>query len=41
MLFVAMVDQGKAFAHVHAGGAMIQADKKDITVHGYSPVSAG
>ena len=41
MLFIAVVDQGKALAHVHAGSAMIQADKKDITVHGNSPVSAG
>jgi len=41
MFFIAMIDQGKTLAHVHAGSAMIQADKKNITVHGGSPVSAG
>ena len=33
MLLVAVVDQGEAFAHVHARRAVIETHKKDIAVH--------
>ena len=41
VFLIAMIGQGEAFAHVHSGGAVIQAHKKDITVHNYARVSAG
>ena len=39
VFLVAVVDQGETFAHVHTRRAVIEADKKDITVHG-NPRSA-
>ncbi len=36
VFLVAVIDQSEAFAHIHTRRAMIETDKKDITVHGNS-----